>query len=131
MNHDQFQQVAQTDAAFLKFFSKQAELAKALREARKAGEPALMRLVELCETRDSGQVQRVARLLAGLYNGYAYPLDLTDLRGLDSDILEDCLAVMRMDSCPEKEVHEYFKNGTQRFTSIFKMFYIEPIQRTA
>lgn len=116
-------------AAFAKFEQEQEQIMLQLEKDRAAGVPALKRLVDLCETRDSGQIARIARLLAGLYNGYAYPFDLTDLRGLDPAILDDCLAVLRMDSCPQQEVHQYFENGDRRFQSIFKSFGIRPIQR--
>ena len=32
----------------------------------------------------SGQAGRLIRFIAGLYNGYDYPFDLTELRGLDT-----------------------------------------------
>jgi len=41
----------------------------------------------------------------------AYPFNLVELRGLDTPLFEDCLAVLRLDRRPEREVHEYFKNG--------------------
>ncbi len=94
---------------------------------RAAGEPALRRLVELCETRDSGQLRHVAGLLAGLYNGYEYPYDLTSLRALDFNLQLDCLKVLRMDMNLEKEVHRYFVNGEKRFNAIFERFGISPV----
>jgi hypothetical protein len=41
----------------------------------------------------------------------AYPFNLVELRGLDAPLFEDCLAVLRLDRRPEREVHEYFKDG--------------------
>ena len=40
---------------------------------------ALKRLVDVAQG-SSGQPPRVARFLLGLYNGYSYPFDLTELR---------------------------------------------------
>ncbi len=112
-------------------FASMREQAASIDAAHDAGVPALRRLFELCESRDSGQISRVARLLAGLYNGTAYRFDLTDLRGLDTEILEDCLAVLRMDANPRQEVHEYFKDGNRRLHSVFRKFGITPLQREA
>lgn len=69
-----------------------------------AGEPALRRLVAIARN-DSGQAQRVRRLLLGLYNGEAFPFDLTDLRTLDREIVRDVLYVLAMDSQPRVEIH--------------------------
>jgi hypothetical protein len=95
---------------------------------RAAGEPALRRLVELCESRSSGQLHRIARFLAGLFNGDDYPYDLTLLRSLDLDLQLDCLRVLKMDMNPEKEVQRYFINGEQRFNALFSKFGITPVE---
>lgn len=77
---------------------------------RTAGLEALQRLVPIAQ-RDSGQSRTIGRFLLGLYNGDAYPFNLVDLRGLDAHLFDDCIAVLRLDRQPEREVHEYFKNG--------------------
>ncbi|HUE84496.1 MAG TPA: hypothetical protein VMO26_00310 [Vicinamibacterales bacterium] len=69
-------------------------LPRAQNEAR--GIPALERLIRIAHG-DHGQACRVRRFLLGLYNGEAFPLDLTDLRALDHDVQEDALAVLAMD----------------------------------
>ena len=76
-----------------------------------AGVAALRRLLEVAQ-RDSGQCRRIAHFLLGLYNGDRFPFDLTDLRGIDDALFEDCMRVLRMDArhC-QKEVHAYFPNG--------------------
>lgn len=48
-----------------------------------------------------------AGLLLGLYNGTRFPFDLTDLRLLDAQMLDDALALMRFDSRPRMEVHAW------------------------
>lgn len=48
-------------------------------EATAKGGHAFQRL-QLAETRDSGQVRRVARFVAATYNGQAFPFDLFELR---------------------------------------------------
>lgn len=79
---------------------------------REAGIAALQRLLPVAQG-DTGQSGVVARFLLGLYNGQAFKFDLTDLRYLDSKLVEDCLALLRMDSNPEKEVHQYIENGQE------------------
>lgn len=81
---------------------------------RAEGEAALKRLMPVAQG-DTGQCGVVARFLLGLYNGPRFPFDLTDLRRLDRDLMEDCLLVLRMDSSPEKEVHKYFEDGGKLF----------------
>lgn len=77
---------------------------------RAAGLKALQRLVPIAE-HDSGQSRTIGCFLLGLYNGVAYPFNLVELRGLDAQLFEDCIAVLRLDRQPEREVHEYFKDG--------------------
>lgn len=78
----------------------------------KAGEAALRRLLPIA-LGDTGQSGVVARFLLNLYNGNRFPFDNTDLRRLDQQVSEDCIAVLRMDSLPAQEVHTYFSNGSQ------------------
>jgi hypothetical protein len=77
---------------------------------RLEGEAALRRLLPITQ-RDTGQSSVIARFLLSLYNGDRFPFDLTDLRRLDYELFDDCLAVLKMDSQPLKEVHRYFDNG--------------------
>lgn len=86
---------------------------------RKAGEAALRRLLPIAQG-DTGQSRRVAAVLLGCYNGLRFPLDLTNLRSLDYAILEDVLAVLRMDANAYQEVHCYFKNGGRIFEQLAK-----------
>lgn len=109
-------------------FAQMREDEAASKKAIEEGVPALRRLFELCETRDSGQIASVACLLAGLYNSPAYPFPMNKLRGLDSSIHSDCLAVIRLDSnAPLQAVQEYFDDGNRRFQFVFKKFGIESV----
>lgn len=83
-------------------------------QADAAGEPALLRLVAVAK-RDTGQSGKVRRFLLGCYNGEAFPFDLTDLRGLDQDLFDDCLRVLRMDRFCSSEVHRRFPEGRDLF----------------
>ncbi len=77
---------------------------------RQAGIEALARLVPVAQ-RGTGQSEVIGRFLLGLYNGYDYPFVLTSLRGLDTALFDDCLAVLQLDYSPEQEVHTYLPNG--------------------
>lgn len=81
---------------------------------RESGEAALRRLLPIAMGH-SGQCRQVAAVLLGCYNGSRFPLDLTNLRGLDYPILEDVLAVLRMDANAWQEVHCYFDGGGRLF----------------
>ena len=81
-----------------------------IKRDREAGEAALRRLLPIAQG-DTGQSRRVAAVLLGCYNGRRFPLDLTSLRSLDYPILDDVLAVLRMDANALQEVHCYFDHG--------------------
>jgi len=91
------------------------------RRLLKCGVPALIRLMPIAENGDTGQGRYIAAFLLGLYNGPRFPFCLTDLRGLDSALMDDCLAVLEMDmkAC-QQEVHRYFDNGGERFETMAK-----------
>ena len=61
-------------------------------EATAKGGHAIQRLLTLTETRDSGQVRRVALFIAATYNGEAFPIDLFELRAVDEAISNDMLS---------------------------------------
>lgn len=79
---------------------------------RQEGLQALQRLIPVAvRLDDTGQSRVIGRFLLGLWNGRAYPFDLTELRGLDAELYTDCLAVLQLDRLCEREVHEYIKGG--------------------
>lgn len=91
------------------------------------GREALARLLDVAKG-DTGQSRRVAAFLLGCYNGFRFPFDLTDLRGLDYELFDDCMAVLRMDYQPKLEVHQYFVNGQQLFEQLAKDHGIVEVQ---
>lgn len=92
------------------------------------GVPALVRLVAVAR-RGSGQSRIIARFLLGLWNGSAYTFDLTDLRSLDAELHADCLAVLRLDQYPAKEVHEYFEDGARIWDELRERYTTERDRR--
>lgn len=103
--------------ALAAFHAQQREFEAALPKVRADGEAALRRLLPVAQG-DTGQSGVVARFLLGLYNGRRFPFDLTELRRLDAGLLDDCLAVLKMDATPLKEVHEYFPDGGRIFEAL-------------
>ena len=95
------------------------EIHSMIRHDRAEGEAALRRLLPIAQ-RYTGQGERVARVLLGCYNGRRFPLDLTNLRSLDYELMVDCLAVLRMDANARQEVHCYFENGGAVFEALAK-----------
>jgi hypothetical protein len=93
------------------------------------GEAALHRLYSVA-CRDSGQCRCIARFLLGLYNGQRFPFALTELRGLDDALFEDCMAVLRMDArVTAREIHEYFDNGGRKFEQLAKDWNIADMEK--
>lgn len=86
---------------------------------RMEGEAALRRLLPIAQ-RDTGQSSVVARFLLNLYNGERFPFDMTDMRRLDFDLFDDCVAVLKMDFQPAKEVHHYFDDGGKIWEALAK-----------
>jgi len=76
------------------------------------GIASLRELVTVAQ-RSSGQCRYIAHFLAALYNGSRFPFDVTDLRAIDPELWEHCMAVLRLDQHPEKEVHQYFVDGSK------------------
>lgn len=86
------------------------------------GQAALHRLMPVAE-RDTGQSGVVARFLLALYNGRRFPFDLSQLRRLEHALHDDCLAVLRMDAHPMRDVHCYIQDGVQRFERLIVNWY--------
>ena len=94
-----------------------------MRERRRSqAVESLTRLFEFAEQNSCGGSRVIAQVLASLYNGYRFQVDLTDLRLLSSSYHEDVLNVLFLDSAPEKEVHGYFANGGKRFERLFDRY---------
>ena len=63
------------------------------------------------ENPGTGQVERLVRFLAGLYNGSDFPFDLTDLRALDTKLANACLDYLNYDRLAKREVHHHLEGG--------------------
>jgi len=76
----------------------QAEWYARSRAAQGAAAQAYARLLQLAETRDSGQLRRIALFLASCYNGEAFPFDLFELCAVD-DGYQGCPGAERHLKC--------------------------------
>ena len=78
------------------------------------GGQAYARLLDLAETRQSGQIRRIARFIASTYNGQAFPFDLFDLRGLDVAIGDDMLFCLDALRWGHADLHRLIPDGDRR-----------------
>lgn len=93
------------------------------------GVAALQRLFKVAN-RDSGQCRYIANFLLGLYNGRRFPFDLTDLRAIDDDLFEDCMAVLRMDArVTRQEVHLYLDGKGNALEQLAKSWNVEDMAK--
>ncbi len=76
----------------------------------------------------SGGARRLVRFLAGLYNGQDYPFDLTELRGLDTNLANACLDYLNYDRLGIKEVHKHLANGDRDLHRWLDECGIEPVR---
>jgi hypothetical protein len=76
----------------------------------------------------SGQAKRLVRFLAGLYNGQDYPFDLTELRGLDTNLGTACLDYLNYDRLGIREVHKHLANGERDLHRWLEEYGIEPVR---
>lgn len=87
-------------------------------EATRKGAQAFARLLLLAETRDSGQIQRIARFLAATYNGHAFPLDLFELRAVDVAISDDMLCCLDALRWGRADLHTLIPEGDARVRAV-------------
>jgi hypothetical protein len=86
--------------------------------AQGAAAHAFNRLLQLAETRNSGQVRRVAGILASLYNGTAFPLDPYELRALSVGIADDCIACLDALRWGKADLHTLVPDGAKRIEAV-------------
>lgn len=69
-----------------------------------------------------GGARVAAKLILSMYNGSRFPFDVTELRCLDQSMLEEALVLMRFDSRPQMEVHEWLNRlyGRRDFGARFE-----------
>lgn len=110
------------------FYAQLQAQEKRLHAERAEGVPALRRLLNVARGH-TGQSRVIAHFLLGLYNGTRFKFDLTDFRLLDQELFDDCVAVLRMDSRPEREVHQYFVDGGKIWEQLAKDWNVKDYTR--
>jgi hypothetical protein len=92
---------------------------------------AALRLIErtIGEHLGTGQARRLVCFIAGLYNGQDYPFDLTELRGLDTELANACLDYLNYDRLGHKEVHKHLANGERDLHTWIERYGLKPRQR--
>ncbi len=81
------------------------------------GLDSLAILVSLAEA-DTGQSPVVAQFLASLYAEGALQAKPTDLRQLDADLFEHCLAVLRLVYMVRSDLYRYVGDGRERWARL-------------
>ncbi|WP_088284158.1 hypothetical protein [Ideonella sp. A 288] len=87
-------------------------------DATRKGAAAFARLLQLAETRDSGQIPRIARFLAATYNGQAFQLDLFELRAVDIAISDDMLCCLDALRWGRADLHTLIPDGDARLRAV-------------
>ena len=83
---------------------------------------AYARLLQLAETRDSGQIHRIAQFLASTYNSTAFPWDPYDLRSLDVEISDDMLSCLDALRWGKADLYSLVPDGQKRVEFVIKQW---------
>jgi hypothetical protein len=105
-------------ASWAKANAEMAENEQRAQAAQAKAAQAFARLLHLAETRDSGQIRRVALVLAALYNGQAFPLDLYELRAVDVEIGDDMLSCIDALRWARADLHTLVPDGDRRVQAV-------------
>lgn len=90
------------------------------RQATHAGAQAFARLLQLAEERDSGQIRRIARFLAAIYNGEAFRLDPFELRAVDIAISDDMLRCLDALRWARADLYTLVPDGDARMRAVIE-----------
>lgn len=83
----------------------QGRYAATLPHARKAGIEGLQTIAAAIRSNPTaGQPRKLMKFLGGLYDGEAHPFDMSELRGLDLNLQEACIAVLNYDRFAERGI---------------------------
>jgi hypothetical protein len=94
------------------------EWARRANEAQSAAAQAYARLLNLAETRDSGQIRRVAQFIASTYDGATFPFDLFELRALDVAISDDMLVCLDALRWGKADLYKLVPDGGRRVKAV-------------
>ena len=89
-------------------------------DATRKGAQAFARLLQLAETRDSGQIRRIARFIAVSYNGDVFKLDPFELRAVDIEISDDMLCCLDALRWGRADLHTLIPDGDARVRAVIE-----------
>src|SRR5258708_14090563 len=104
-----------------------AEDTNEIMERARVGLSRIMKAVE--QNPGTGQAGRLVSFLAGVYNGSAYPFDLTDLRALDTELASACIDYLNYDRLAKAEVHTHLPGGGKQMQSVLHDAGVQPSPR--
>ncbi len=87
---------------------------------------AFGRLLNLAETRNSGQARSIAHFIAATYNGAAFKFDLFDMRMLDVQISDDMLAALDALRWGKADLFRLVPEGEKRVLAVIALWGIQP-----
>ena len=87
-------------------------------EATPKAAQAFARLLQLAETRNSGQIPRIVRFIAATYNGQAFALDPFELRAVDIAISDDMLCCLDALRWGRSDLYVLVPNGDARVRAV-------------
>ena len=87
---------------------------------------AFGRLLNLAETRDSGQARSIAHFVAATYNGAAFKFDLFDMRMLDVQISDDMLAALDALRWGKTDLFRLVPEGEKRVLAVIAFWGLQP-----
>jgi hypothetical protein len=67
--------------------------------------------------------------LAGLYNGYDYPFDLSDLRPLDTNLANACLDYLNYDRLAVCDLDKHLEGGGRELQAWIRDYNIVSLRR--
>jgi hypothetical protein len=88
---------------------------------------AFGRLLNLAESRDSGQTRHIAQFLAATYNGSAFTFDLFDLRVLDVSISDDMLCCLDALRWGRADLYQLVPDGDKRMQAVIAHWGLQPV----
>jgi hypothetical protein len=124
-------QAAELSAAWEEIVSgKRTRISTAAEDTNEIMERAMLGLQKIVraieEHPGTGQTGRLARFLAAIYNGHEFHFDLTDLRGLDTELANACIDYLNYDRLAKAEVHTHLPDGGRQMQWFIAQHGIRP-----
>jgi hypothetical protein len=98
---------------------------QSIRSARSA----FQELLNLAETRDSGQIRRIAEFIAATYNGDIFSFDLFNLRCLDVEISDQMLICLDCLRWGGSDLYRLAPDGDERVRAVIRHWGLKPTTR--